>query len=519
MSPDDEQAVSTNDEPLMASVGKASAIALSVAGSVALAACGRMVYVAWSGQRLFNSWSTIVFYHIMPAAVAALCFSSLALKPRARVRVLLLIASLTLSLYAAEVWLTIFPGAGGGVFASLDDHEQLRPVMSSLAIARDKTRFAADLTRRFGGSIDVRSAREMLDEFRSRGHEAVPILTPSNHLFIPQPDGSIRSAVTIDGDEVMPLAGVSRRLTLLCNEGGQWVDYRSDRWGFNNPDRVWDSGPPDIVALGDSFTQGYCVEADKNFVALIRDHDGATINLGIAGDGPLLMLATLAEFAAVRAPKIVLWFYYEGNDLVDLQIERKSALLSRYLTAGFSQPRLATQTEIDRGILAEIPRLEKTERENNERRGRNAIRHSLSTFAVLGSLRDRLGLVEGSEPSAAEAARDFDTANMAVFQEVLRQAKTHVDGWQGQLYFVYLPEWTRYTSYSSWGKAKRDETLRLVRSLGIPVIDIDPVFEAHGDPLSLFPFRMVGHYNETGHRLVADAVLRRLASGGRHGAP
>ena len=109
-------------------------------------------------------------------------------------------------------------------------------------------------------------------------------------------------------------------------------------------------------------------------------------------------------------------------------------------------------------------------------------------------------------------ARDFDTANMAVFQAVLRQARTQVDGWKGQLYFVYLPEWTRYTGYSSWGKAKRDETLRLVRNLGIPVIDVDPVFQAHGDPLSLFPFRMVGHYNETGHRLVAEEVLRRLSS-------
>ena len=513
MSPDDEQqAASTIDEPLLAAAGRLTAIVLAVAGAAALAVCARMVYAGWSGQRRFDTWPMIVVHYVMPAALAALCFSSLAFTPRARVRLLVLIASLTLSIYAGEAWLTIFPGAGSGVFASLDDHDQLRPVMTSLARARDKTRFAADLTRRFGGSIDVRTAREMLDELRRQDGDAIPVVTPSNNLFMPQPDGSIRSAVSIDGEEVLPLAGVSGRLTLLCNEGGQWVDYRSDRRGFNNPDQVWDSGPIDIVALGDSFTQGYCVENDKNFVALIRDHDRATLNLGIAGDGPLLMLATLREFAAARTPKIVLWFYYEGNDLVDQQIERKSALLSRYLTAGFSQPRLAAQAGIDRGILAEIPRLEKTERENEERRRRNTIRHGLSTFVALGSLRDRLGLLEGSEPSAGEAARDFDTANMAVFQAVLRQARTQVDGWKGQLYFVYLPEWTRYTGYSSWGKAKRDETLRLVRNLGIPVIDVDPVFQAHGDPLSLFPFRMVGHYNETGHRLVAEEVLRRLSS-------
>jgi hypothetical protein len=100
-----------------------------------------------------------------------------------------------------------------------------------------------------------------------------------------------------------------------------------------------------------------------------------------------------------------------------------------------------------------------------------------------------------------------------VFHDILRQARTRVAAWNGQLYFVYLPEWSRYTRYRSWGKDKRDDVLALVRRLGIPVIDIDPVFQAHGDPLALFPFRGVGHYTEEGHRLVADEVLRHLPLG------
>ena len=75
---------------------------------------------------------------------------------------------------------------------------------------------------------------------------------------------------------------------------------------------------------------------------------------------------------------------------------------------------------------------------------------------------------------------------------------------------MYLPEWTRYTRYTSRGKTKRDDVLELVRRLEIPIIDIDPVFRAHGDPLSLFPFRASGHYTVAGHRLVADEVRRLL---------
>ena len=66
-------------------------------------------------------------------------------------------------------------------------------------------------------------------------------MTPANHLFIGQPDGNIKSAISIDGREVMPLAAVSNRVTLLCIEIGQWIDYRADGRGFNNPAEIWNT--------------------------------------------------------------------------------------------------------------------------------------------------------------------------------------------------------------------------------------------------------------------------------------
>ena len=61
-------------------------------------------------------------------------------------------------------------------------------------------------------------------------------------------------------------------------------------------------------------------------------------------------LATLEEYLQPLHPKIVLWFYYEGNDLIDLQKERKNKLLMRYLNGNFSQNLIALQSEIDRAI-------------------------------------------------------------------------------------------------------------------------------------------------------------------------
>jgi hypothetical protein len=77
------------------------------------------------------------------------------------------------------------------------------------------------------------------------------------------------------------------------------------------------------------------------------------------------------------------------------------------------------------------------------------------------------------------------------------------------MYFVYLPHWHRYARPQS-ADSRRDRVLYTARALGLEVIDIHEIFKAQADPLALFPFRLHSHYNETGHRLVADAILQSL---------
>jgi hypothetical protein len=333
-------------------------------------------------------------------------------------------------------------------------------------------------------------------------------VTASNQLFVETPD-AVTSAVVIDGREVMPLGAISNKLTVLCNEDGQWVHYQSDDHGFNNPPDAW-RGRVEIAALGDSFTHGYCVPAEDAFVPLIRRRHQLTLNLGMSGDGPLLMLATLKEYLRNVKPDVVLWFYYEGNDLTDLQRERKSDLLMKYLSDSFSQPDLTRQGEIDRAMLREIPRLLAEEEQRLARKQRRSVTTSLKNVAALVALRQRLGLIGGLEADDLHRGSDLAGRNMAVFGQVLIEAKKSVEMWGGKLEFVYLPEWARYTNYTSWGKTQRGAVLAMVRDLGIPLIDIDPIFQRQGDPLSLFPFRRPGHYNETGHEIVANAVLNAI---------
>jgi hypothetical protein len=493
----------TPRDQLFEQAGRLAGFVLALAGILAFLVLCYSLVTDLEAPGKVRTPTAIVLNYALPASAVVGLFAALRLTPVNRLRVLMAGLSIVVAVYAVELGLALSRGT--------DD--QIRPAMTRVASSRHKARDAAELTRRFGGSIDTRTPREVLAALQSEGSDAVPIVTASNHLFVAQADGSIKSAIEIDGHEVMPLGGVSQKVTLLCNENGQWIDYRSDRRGFNNPDEIWDTGHLDIAVLGDSFAHGYCVPAAASYVSLISQHDRATLNLGMAGDGPLLMLATLEEYLPRFSPKIVLWCYYEGNDLIDLQAERKSRLLRSYLEDGFAQPLLSSrQRDIDRATMAEMPRLENAEERDANLRERNAARYLLRSILKLTFLRERLGIVSETDRSSSEMAADFDGPNFDVFRQIVSRANTKVSAWGGEMYFVYLPEWARYTKYQSGGKLKRDSVLKMVRDLGIRTIDIDPVFRSNGDPLSLFPFRQLGHYTEAGHRLVAETVLRQLTS-------
>ena len=70
--------------------------------------------------------------------------------------------------------------------------------------------------------------------------------------------------------DLLPLGGISRVTTVFCNETGRYMIYDADERGFNNPRGIWPGREADILALGDSFTHGVCVDPAKGYMALIR---------------------------------------------------------------------------------------------------------------------------------------------------------------------------------------------------------------------------------------------------------
>ena len=80
-----------------------------------------------------------------------------------------------------------------------------------------------------------------------------------------------------------------------------------------------------------------------------------------------------------------------------------------------------------------------------------------------------------------------------------------------KLFFVYLPEYYRFTDVKHfyYYKYKRDykRIKKMMSDQNIYMIDFVEYFKNNiNDPLALFPFRMFGHYNPKGYRVIAEEI-------------
>ena len=70
------------------------------------------------------------------------------------------------------------------------------------------------------------------------------------------------------------------------------------------------------------------------------------INLGVTGSGPLVTLAVFREYVEIFKPKYVLYFYFEGNDIKDLEWEKNNTDLTNYLNSEYKQNHYYRKNEI-----------------------------------------------------------------------------------------------------------------------------------------------------------------------------
>ena len=388
------------------------------------------------------------------------------------------------------------PLAGGAVFLGLLRlNAEIRLMAALVVLATGGALFGFELYLAGADrptASDAPTKYQIALELRGQGKDAYPAAFPA-YLLATRLDGSLASPLALDGAEMLPLGGIARATTVLCAEGAAPVVYDSDDMGFNNPADLWRRiEPMEIAVIGDSFVHGYCVAPPKSLVALVRARHPLTLNLGMSGNGPLIELALLREFAPLLRPRHVVWVFYEGNDIENLAVERRSPLLMRYLDSDFRQGLAEKAARLDPiyrrhldSLFAAAPDLRETDAGPLQR---------ILSFVGLARTRARLG-------GGAHAVLDE-----AFLDRILARAHETTGG---RMVVAYLPDRRRYEPGGpgvAGLESIRAAVKRIAERRGLRVLDLVDVFAREPDPRGLYD----GHLSERGQRIVAEAVLAAI---------
>ena len=374
----------------------------------------------------------------------------------------------------------------------------------TLSLADTEHQLRREYAGRLGIVYDSRSLVQIVGDLRAAGRDAWPATYPRR--FTPDTAPPLLDSA---GSRLQPLAGISGVDTVHGNEEGRYLVYQADERGFHNPPGLWSLPEVEVMALGDSFTHGSSVPSDRNLVATVRRRWPTTLNLGYGGNGPLMELASLFEFGPKRRPRVVLWMLCEANDIGDdLNRELGSELLVRYWKERRALQDLeARQDEIDGLLRARV----------------EAMRQSAMEEEALPRANPRLALesIRKAASGAKSAIAKPPVDRWDVFADILQVANETTAEWGGQLYLVYLPvhhafgENWRTIQARGTPEQRRRKILEIGREAGVPVIDLEPVFEEAGPRAADFVYPYRSHFTAPGYEALGEAVVARLEAESR----
>ena len=305
-------------------------------------------------------------------------------------------------------------------------------------------------------------------------------------------------------NNLFPLSGISNSKTIHCNEEGYYSTFYSDRYGFNNPDKVWKNSNVNAIFIGDSFTFGDCVNRPNDIPSVIRDKTASNIiNLGYRGNGPLIEYATLREYF-VKGTKNIVWIYYE-NDLTELKKEINSQILNKYLSdRNFSQNLILRQNEINKAnkelinnlynIGMELDSLKQHKKNMN-------IKNRVLKFIRFDSLKTLIKNYSN--------IKDINEKDLPLnyFSEILSEVKNFADINNSNFYFVYMPSIKNFNNKNF--KNKNFLIIKnIINNLNIEFINLkDELFDNFKDPIKFYTFEVGPHLNVEGYKEAALKII------------
>ena len=315
-------------------------------------------------------------------------------------------------------------------------------------------------------------------------------------------------------NKIIPFRGPINQKSISCAEDLNYRIISNDKYGFKNSNSIYQKEIITIL-VGDSYAEGFCVKAKNDIAGNLNKKNINTINFGVAGTGPLVSLAILREYGNYFKPKNVIYLYFEGNDLIDLNFEKKIKNLLNYRNDNFKMHYLDRYSEIktfltkankeSEDLIFEKKKDEDILRKKEKFQSFKIFFEHLKDILEINSLKNILRF--------SILKQQKNTFDLPLFYEIVEKMNLESSNWNGNYYFVYVPSWHRYftkfTNIDS-GINLKGEILATLNSKEIKTIDLTEYFDKTDNLKDYFPLGYFGHYNSNGYKKIAEILYNKI---------
>jgi len=293
------------------------------------------------------------------------------------------------------------------------------------------------------------------------------------------------------------------------------TDRRYDvlvRWDQNGFRNASDMTQAEIVVIGDSFVEAAMAPFEQIASSVLAGElDLSVMNLGTGGYGPQEELAILERFGLPARPRIVIWVFYEGNDLMNYhQYRFVMADWDGWVSKHRSYPaRSFLPNALE--ATARVTRPENTDRSL-----------AISRAGVLKPPSRMQGQTMYFGYQCPPLTR-ADRSALLGFAHILRKAKRACDAQDAKLLLTFAPnKWRVHldsitpgpnSELSQWTINDLPDRLGgIARIEGVDFLDLTPPLRAASASGHVTYYLDDAHWNATGNRSAAIAiadVLRR----------
>ena len=286
-------------------------------------------------------------------------------------------------------------------------------------------------------NFDIRSPEQAYLDFKNENEKVKP-----NFLFAKHFSNLTTFKNAKKNKNIIPFRGPLNSLTVSCAESLKYKLIQNDKYGFKNENSIYEKKIKNFL-LGDSYAEGLCEDTRNDIAGHLNKKNNNTINFGVTGTGPLISLAILREFGDKFKPKNIIYLYFEGNDLDELNYEKKDNILVNYLNEQYNQNYINRYDEIEQFLQDAEKETEKNIYVNynnmtvlEKKNMFDIFKAHLKDILEINSLKN----IFKYKILSKQQQEEYD---LDLLYKIVEKMKKETQKWDGNYIFVYVPTWSR----------------------------------------------------------------------------